>query len=151
MRRDAGMLLLVLSLAGLVFLSGCTGQPPAPPATTVTTVSGTQVPTSQVTGTLTFKPTVEVTVPVTGVFVKVSYLGSFHGTYGMAGTMQQVKNSGERVYEITNATGSISATFFKEDGSTTHEIVVEVWKNGRLLTSQKNSTAFGTVSISSVV
>jgi hypothetical protein len=151
MRRNAGVLLLVLSLVGIVFLSGCVGQPSTPPGTTVTTVPGTQVPTSQVSGTLTFKPTVQVTIPVTGVFVKVSYLGSFNGTYGMAGAMQQVISSGERVYEITNATGSVSATFFKQDDSTTHEIAVELWKNGALLTSQKNSTSFGKVSITSVV
>jgi hypothetical protein len=151
MRRNAGVLLLVLSLVGIVFLSGCTGQPSTPPTTTVTTVSGTQIPTSQVSSTLTVKPTVQVTIPVTGVFVKVSYLGSFNGTYGMAGTMQQVKNSGERVYEITNATGSVSATFFKQDDSTTHEIAVELWKNGALLASAKNSTSFGKVSISHVV
>jgi len=149
MSRKLVVLLVVLSLVGIVVLSGCVSQQSTPPTTTVPTVSSTQ-PTSvtQVSGTQTVKPTVQVTVPVTGVFVKVSYLGSFNGTYGLNGAMQQVKNSGDRVYEITNATGTVTATFYKQDESTTHDITVELWKNKVLLTSAKNSTPFGKVSIS---
>jgi hypothetical protein len=65
----------------------------------------------------------------------------------MNGTMQQVTNSGDRVYEITNATGNVTATFYKQDGSTKHDITVELWKNGKSLTSAKNSTPFGKASI----
>jgi hypothetical protein len=61
--------------------------------------------------------------------------------------MQKVRNSGIRLYEITNATGNISATFIKEDGSTKHDITVELWKDGKSLTSAKNSTPFGKASI----
>lgn len=149
MSRKLVLLLVVLSLVGIVLLGGCVSQQSTPPTTTVPTVSGTQ-PTSvtQVSGTQTVKPTVQVTIPVTGVFVKVSYLGAFNGTYGMNGAMQQVKNSGDRVYEITNATGNVTATFYKQDESTTHDITVGLWKNGVSLTSAKNSTPFGKVSIS---
>ncbi|MCK9590802.1 MAG: hypothetical protein M0Q91_02160 [Methanoregula sp.] len=150
MMRKSVLVLVVLSLVGIVFLSGCVGQQPTTPATTVTTVSGTQtlVSGTQVSGNLTVKPTVQVTIPAKGVFVKVSYLGAFNGTYGMNGEMQQVKNSGDRVYEITNATGNVTATFFKQDASTTHDITVGLWKNGVLLTSAMNSTSFGKVSFS---
>jgi len=146
--RKSVLVLAVLSLAGMVVLSGCLNQQPTTPATTVTTVSGTQTQVSgiQVSGTLTVKPTVQVTIPAKGVFVKVSYLGAFNGTYGMSGAMQQVKNSGDRVYEITNATGNVTATFSKQDASTTHDITVGLWKNGVLLTSAMNSTPFGKVS-----
>ena len=139
------MLLVVLSLVGIVVLSGCVGQQSTPQTTTKPTGSSTQQ--TQVSGTLTVKPTTQVTIPVTGVFVKVSYIGGFNGTYGMNGAMQQVKNSGNRLYEITNATGNISATFIKEDGSTKHDITVELWKDGKSLTSAKNSTPFGKASI----
>jgi len=149
MSRKLVLLLVVLSLVGIVVLSGCVGQQSTPPTTTVSTVSSTQP--AQVSSTQTVKPTVQVTIPVTGVFVKVSYLGSFNGTYGMNGAMQQVKNSGDRVYEVTNATGSVAAIFYKQDESTTHDITVELWKNKVLLTSAKNSTPFGKVSISYVV
>jgi hypothetical protein len=139
-------LFVVLSLVGIVVLSGCTGQQPTPQTTTVPTVSSTQQ--TQATSTQTVKPTTQVTIPPTGVFVKVSYLGSFNGSYGMTGSLQQVKNSGDRVFEIINATGNVTATFYKLDGSTKHDITVELWKNGKSLTSAKNATAFGKVSIS---
>jgi len=58
-----------------------------------------------------------------------------------------VGNSGERLYEVTNRTGNVSAIFKKEDGSTNHEILVELWNNGKSLMSAKNSTPFGTASI----
>jgi hypothetical protein len=96
---------------------------------------------------ITVKPTKQITIPVTGVFVKVSYIGGFSGTYGMNNDMQNVRNSGDKLYEIVNATGNVSATFKKEDGSTKHDITVELFKNGKSLVSAKNSTPFGTASI----
>jgi len=145
MIRKWVVLFVGLSLVGLIVLSGCVSQQPTPQITTVPTGSGTQQ--TQVSGNQTVKPTTQVTIPVTGVFVKVSYLGAFNGTYGMNSAMQQVRNSGDRVYEITNATGNVTATFYKLDGSTKHDITVELWKNGKSLTSAKNATAFGKVSI----
>jgi hypothetical protein len=69
--------------------------------------------------------------------------------YGMNGALQKVKNSGENKppYEIINATGDVSATFTKEDGSTRHAITVELWKDGKLVKSATNQTPFGTASI----
>ena len=138
------VVLVVLSLVGIVILSGCVGQQSTKQTTTVPTGSKTQ---TQVSGVPTAKPTTQVTVPVTGVFVKVSYLGGFSGTYGVNGVMQKVRNSGTRLYEIPNATGDVSATFIKEDGSTKHDITVELFNNGKSLVSAKNSTAFGIASI----
>jgi uncharacterized protein YjhX (UPF0386 family) len=56
-------------------------------------------------------------------------------------------NSGVKLYEITNATGNVSATFKKDDGSTKHEITVELFQNGKSLVSAKNSTPYGIASI----
>ena len=145
MIRKWVVLFVGLSLVGLIVLSGCVSQQPTPQTTTVPTGSGTQQ--TQVSGTQTVKPTTQVTIPVTGVFVKVSYLGAFNGTYGMNSAMQQVRNSGDRVYEITNATGNVTATFYKLDGSTKHDITVELWKNGKSLTSAQNTTPFGIATI----
>jgi hypothetical protein len=115
---------------------------PTGSSTQVTQVSGTGVPQT------TIKVPATVSIPGTGVFVKVSYIGGFSGTYGVNGAMQKVRNSGDRLYEITNSTGNVMATFTKEDGSTKHEITVELWKNGKSLTSAKNSTPYGNVNIS---
>jgi hypothetical protein len=114
---------------------------PSGSSTQVTQVSGIGVPQTSI------KVPATVSIPVTGVFVKVSYIGGFSGTYGVNGAMQKVRNSGDRLYEITNSTGNVSASFTKEDGSAKHEMTVELWKNGKLLTSAKNSTSFGKVSI----
>ena len=142
MIRKWVIVLVVLSLIGIVMCSGCLGGQSTPQTTPAPTGTKTQVPVN-----FTVKPTKEVTVPVTGVFVKVSYIGGFSGTYGMNNEMQKVRNSGEKLYEIVNATGNVSATFNKEDGSTKHDITVELFKNGKSLVSAKNSTPFGTASI----
>ena len=92
-----------------------------------------------------------VTVPEEGVYVKVSYLGGFAGTYGMEGNMTTTRNSGERVFVVEDATGTVSATFHKEDASTRHEIIVEIYKDGKAQKIAKNSSSFGEASVTYVV
>jgi hypothetical protein len=147
MTRKWIAIFVILSLVGIVLCSGCTSQPSTPSVTAKPTGSSTQQ--TQAIGNITVKPTTLVTIPVKGVFVKVSYLGGYNGMYGMNGALQKVKNSGENKppYEIINATGDVSATFTKEDGSTRHAITVELWKDGKLVKSATNQTPFGTASI----
>jgi hypothetical protein len=57
-------------------------------------------------------------------------------------------NSGDQTFEVVNATGTIQATIQKEDSSTKHDLLVEIYKNGKLLTSGKSGDAFGRVTIS---
>ncbi|MGA2912733.1 MAG: hypothetical protein ABSE07_04380 [Methanoregula sp.] len=142
MIKKWGLLFVVLFLAGTVVISGCVSQQSTPQTTTVP--SGTQ------TGTGTTVPTIKqptpVSIPATGVFVKVSYLGAFNGTYGIDDVTQKVRNSGDRLYSIDNTTGNVSATFYKEDRSL-HNLTVEIWKDSKLLTSATNSSAFGRASV----
>jgi hypothetical protein len=146
MIRKWVVVLVILSLVGIVLISGCTSQQSTPQVTTKPTGSSTQQ--TQVPVNLTVKPTTQVTIPVTGVYVKVSYLGGFSGAYGVNNVMiKPTPNSGVKLYEIINATGNVSATFKKDDGSTKHEITVELFKNGKSLVSAKNSTPFGIASI----
>jgi len=141
----------VVAIALVFFMgSGNTPDQSLPVKTTPTpSGAGTQATQSGVTSSpqMTIKVPTTASIPVTGAFVKVSYLGGFSGTYGVNGVMQKVTNSGNRLYEVTNATGNVSAIFKKEDGSANHEIIVELWKEGKLLTSAKNATPFGTASI----
>ena len=144
--------ILAVVVIALVFFmgSGDTSDQALPVKTTPTpSGAGTQATPSGSTGSpqMTIKVPTPASIPASGVFVKVSYLGGFSGMYGVNGVMLNVRNSGDRLYEITNTTGNVSATFKKEDGSTTHEIQVELWKNGKSLTSAKNLTPFGTASI----
>jgi hypothetical protein len=142
--------IIAVVVIALVFFMGSGNTSGLSPSVQTTVVpSGTSTQKTLVSGT-TVPQIVPTTgsIPVTGVFVEVSYIGGFSGTYGVDGVMQKVRNSGDRLYEITNSTGNVSATFTKEDGSAKHEITVELWKNGKSLTSAKNTTPFGKVYIS---
>jgi hypothetical protein len=138
----------VVAIALVFFIGSGNISVPAPSVQTTVVPSGTSTQKTIVSGTTVPQvvPTT-VSIPVTGVFVKVSYIGGFSGNYGVNGVIQKVRNSGDRLYEVTNSTGNFSATFKKEDASAKHEITVELWKNGKSLTSAKNSTPFGNVNI----
>ena len=157
-----GGIIVVVIIALIFFMSGGNTGGPAAPAgqsspvqvTTKATppASGPSVTTS-VTGinAASIKESPTATVPVTGVYVHVNYLGSFAGTYGMNGEKLTLRDSGDRVFPLNATTGTVSASFHKEDSSTRHEIVVEIYKNGKAIKFGKNASAYGDVSISSTV
>jgi len=116
------------------------------PATTSSAGQGTLSAQASWTPLITAEPTTA-TVPSTGVQVHISYLGGWKGTYGLTSSPQTVQSSGDRVYEIVNATGAIQASFAKTDSSTKHDIVVEIYKNGKLLTKGSTSAAYGKVTL----
>jgi hypothetical protein len=88
-------------------------------------------------------------IPPTGVQVHVNYLGGFKGSYGVSDIITTVPgNSGERVWEVENATNStVLATFEKLDGSP-HELLVEIYNNGKLVTSGTTTVGHGSVALS---
>jgi hypothetical protein len=94
---------------------------------------------------------VPVAVPASGVSVRVNYLGGFSGMYGMEGNMTTLRNSGDRVFVVEDATGTVSASFRKEDASTRHEIIVEIYKDGQSRAIARNSSAFGEASVTYTV
>jgi hypothetical protein len=87
-------------------------------------------------------------VPPTGVYVHISYIGGWKGSYGTPDARQSVADSGDRFYEVENATGTVDAFFEKLDASTRHALVVEIYKNGGLLAKGQTSEAFGKVTVS---
>ena len=97
---------------------------------------------------ITVKETPSVSVPVTGVWVRVNYMGSYKGTYGMPSDLQTAEDSGDRLFEVVNGTGTIKATMEKKDSSSKRDLVVEIYKDGKLLKSGSVTAAFGKVSIS---
>jgi hypothetical protein len=138
--------IIAVIVIALVFFTGSGSSAPA--GSSATSAGGS----SQQTVAVGVAPSVirtqtPVTVPEEGVYVKVSYLGGFTGTYGMEGNMTSTRNSGDRVFFIENATGDVTATFHKEDSSTRHEITVEIWKDGKAMQTAKNSSAFGEASV----
>jgi hypothetical protein len=108
------------------------------------------------TGSTTLKPStsfvaIETTAPVipaTGVWVHVDYLGGWKGTYGQTGAIVTIPgNSGNRIMEVENANGTVQATFEKLDGSS-HDLLVEIYKNGTALTRGITSVGHGSVALS---
>jgi hypothetical protein len=158
-----GGIIAVVIIALVFFMSGgnaggqvTSGQSTSAQATQATPVpSGSSAPSTTASGTaiqtISIKEAPTATVSGTGAFVKVSYIGSFAGTYGINGEMLTVEDSGERVFPLNATTGAVSATFHKEDSSTRHEITVEIYKDGKALKFAKNSSAYGEVSVNSQV
>ena len=88
-----------------------------------------------------------VTVPQSGVYVYVDYLGGWTGTYGTSNETFKATNSGERIMEVVNGTGTVTASFSKQDGST-HGITVTIYKDGKSLTTGTSTAAKGMVTLS---
>ncbi len=89
-----------------------------------------------------------VSIPPKGVYVHINYLGGFKGSYGIPDMMTTVPgNSGDRVWEVENATNhTVEASFEKLDGSG-HPLLVEIYNDGQLLTSGSTTVGHGSVSL----
>ena len=94
------------------------------------------------------KETTVRTVPTDGVYVHINYIGGWKGSYGMPSAVQTVTKSGDIFYRVENATGTVQATFEKLDGSTRQVLLVEIFRNGNLLTSGNTSAGFGKITLS---
>ena len=146
------LIVIVVVVAGAVFLLpmltsgglGATGgSSSGATVTTVATTSPVELAPTLIVAETTTQP-----VPPTGIQVHVNYIGGYKGTYGMPSDLQTVQSSGDRYFEIVNATGSIQASFQKLDSSTKHAMTVEIYKNGKLLTQGSVSLGYGTVTLS---
>ena len=110
-------------------------------------VPQTTLLTNQGVASITVKETTAPTVPVSGVWIMVDYIGSYKGSYGMPSDLQKVEESGIRLFEVVNATGTVKASFAKKDSSTKHDLSVSIYKDGKAVKFADNSSAYGIVSI----
>ena len=125
---------LSLPLAG----SGDATPTPTSSSSTGISTSGTIVPIE----------TKASSIPPTGVYVHVNYIAGFEGSYGMANAMTIVPgNSLDRVWEVENANMTVKAEFTKQDGSK-HPLLVEIYKDGVLLTKGTTTVGHGSVKLS---
>jgi hypothetical protein len=138
----------VVIIALVFFLGGSPGGDASgtPSGSTSAAPQTTQL-SNQGVASITVKETTAPTVPVTGVWVMVDYIGGYKGTYGMPSDLQKAENSGMRVYEVVNATGTVKASFQKKDSSTKHDLEVTIYQNGKAVKIAKNSSAYGIVNI----
>jgi hypothetical protein len=107
---------------------------PPPPPTTIPPVTTSSPPTSAPTP----------AVPSAGVWVKVKYSRGWTGSYGVPGGLQQVTDTGDQFYQIPAGDGIVQVSFQKLDGSG-NALVVEVYKNGILIESDRTTVPKGTV------
>ncbi len=151
----AVVIILVILAAGAfvvypMLASGALVPGPGEPATDVTPAPTTSGSSTTVSDPSTFVP-IEIKtadIPPTGVQVHVNYIGSFKGSYGMQDSVITVPgNSGDRVWEVEDAKGQVIAEFTKDDKSG-HELLVEIYKDGVLLTSDRTTEPYGSVRLS---
>jgi len=146
-------IIVVIVIALMFFMGGGSSAPAGSSGQTQATSPSPSAQQTVVVGGvhLVIKTQVPVAVPEEGVYVRVSYIGGFAGMYGMEGNMTTMRNSGDRVFVVENATGAVSATFHKEDASTRHEIVVEIYKDGKSQKVARNSSSYGEASVTATV
>jgi hypothetical protein len=89
----------------------------------------------------------QASIPAEGVWVKVTYNGTFVGSYGNPGpeNQKEVRGTGEQFYPIKNSNDLVQASFTKQDyyGAT---LIVEVYNNGAMVKQFKTNAPKGTIS-----
>ncbi|MFA5267360.1 MAG: hypothetical protein WC379_05265 [Methanoregula sp.] len=140
--------IIAVVIIALLFFTGDGSSSPSTsdPAAPGPTTSGQQTSVVGVAPSV-VKTQAPVTIPEEGVSVRVSYIGGFAGSYGMEGNMTTMRNSGDRVFVVEDANGTVSASFHKEDSSL-HEITVEIYKDGISQQVASNSSSYGEASVS---
>ena len=140
----------VVIIALVFFLGGGFGQTSTPsgitPSGSSSVAPQTTLLTNKGVASITVKATTPVSVPATGVYVEVNYLGSYTGTYGTNSSVQKEQNSGDHLYNIEDANSTIVAKFQKQDRSS-HDLTVQIWKDGKAVKFAKNGSAYGIASV----
>lgn len=116
--------------------------------TSASAVTTTKSASSTSGSTIVIATTTPVTISGTGVSIKIDYVGGFTGTYTANGETTTIKNSGTKVYEVTNATGTLSVSVKKNDNTASHALTAEIYKDGSLIKSGNTSAAYGEVTVS---
>jgi hypothetical protein len=112
--------------------------------TVATNVSKTQVPSTNIQTTEAYLP--KISIPPTGVWVRVYYPGSFSGSLGGQGLSTPIKSTGDQLYEIPANVGMVEGTIEKNDTSG-GKMVTEVYKNGTLISRMETSKPQGLIDV----
>jgi len=89
-------------------------------------------------------------VPATGVWVRVAYPGNYTGTIAANGIAREVNSSGDQIYQFPMTRGTVDAFMEKEDGSEKN-MVLQVYRNGALITYGNTSAPLGVVEMHTTV
>jgi hypothetical protein len=131
-------------------MSGPSGEPVN--ITTTITVPATVQPqllqtTVTSSATVTLEPGLTpVMIPPNGVWVRVSYPGTYIGLIGSTGNQTEVTGTGVHLYEIPVTERTVAAALQKNDSSD-NQITLEVYKNGVMLKRESSISPKGIVEI----
>jgi hypothetical protein len=134
---------IIAIIIGIVLLSGLTSPPAAGSGSNLTTpaitMPGTPYPTTMpktpakpVITTPVTPAQVTVLIPQNGVWVRVTYPGTYTGLIGMPNDLHASTDSGDRFYQISTTNGTVAVSLKKTDGSS-DKLNVEIYKNGVLV------------------
>ena len=156
----AALIVVILVVAAGAFVvlkplqgtTGTTGGSPTvtptvtTPVGTTTTVTTAPTPHPTVTTQVTTLPTTaaQAKIPDTGVWIRITYAGTFTGTYGTPSREAQVTDTGDRLYQIATADGPVVASIKKQDGSG-DKLTIAVYKNGELIKTATTVSPSGTI------
>jgi hypothetical protein len=87
-----------------------------------------------------------ISVPTSGVWVRIYYPGSFSGSVGGRGIYTQVKSAGDQLYEMPVNVGIVEGSIEKDDGSV-GKMVVEVYKDGVVTSRMVTTTPAGLIDL----
>ena len=104
----------------------------------------TPVPSPSIQTTEAYLP--RISIPTTGVWVRVYYPGSFSGTLGGRGLSTPINGIGDLLYEIPANVGMVEGTIEKNDTSG-GKLVTEVYKDGTLISRMETSKPQGLIDV----
>ena len=107
-------------------------------------VVATPVPTPVIQSIEDYLP--KLSIPTTGVWVRVYYPRYFSGTLGGQGFYNTMKSTGDQLYEIPANVGIVEGSIEKDDGSV-GRLVTEVYKNGTLISRMETRKPEGLIDI----
>jgi hypothetical protein len=85
-------------------------------------------------------------VPLSGIWMRITYPGNFTGTFYADGMARDVNSSGDQFYQIPMTHGQIDGFINKGDGSGKN-MIIQIFKDGTLVTYGNTSAPLGTVEI----
>jgi len=139
-------------LAGLIIVANIMSEPYEVPVNTtpsipVTAVLPTQMPQTPGIPIITvIQEPGSMQVPTTGVWVRVSYPGTYIGLIGTPGNQTEVTDTGDHLYQVPINERAVAAALQKKDDSK-DQIILEVYKNGVLLKRESSVIPKGIVEI----
>lgn len=113
------------------------------PAIGNSAVTTTQLPASLVSP---YASLPKVSIPPSGVWVRVFSTGNFIGSIGANGQFRNVNSTGDQFYHLSISSGMIDGSIEKQEG-TVNNLIIEVYKDGALVSQSYTSTPLGVVDI----